>query len=202
MTLLPADPARRNAVLAAILALSSIYFARSYVYSPAAAAAEATRLRLSELQDWNLRTAQEVRSGAGLGQRLARYQARAALLKRLIAAEGEIGGLLEAVSRAARTAGAEIASLRPGAHEADRFFETRSYDVQVFGSYHAIGRFATAVASLERIAVPLVVAVVPAEGSSGTDDRRVAAALELRIPVGATGTNAVGADDPAGESVP
>lgn len=202
MTLLPADPARRNAVLAVILALSSIYFVRSYVYSPAAAAAEAAGLRLSELRDWNLRTAQQVRSAAGLGRRVERYQERAVLLKRLIAAEGELGGLLEAVSRAARTAGAEIASVRPGTHEADGFFEVRNYEVQVAGSYHSIGRFAAAVASLERIVVPRVAAVVPADARQGTDDRRVVAALELRIPVVATGADADHADDPAGGAAP
>lgn len=208
MTLLPADPTRRNAVLAVILALSSIYFARSYAYSPAAAAADAAHLRLSELRDWNLRTAQQVRSAAGLGQRLARYQARAALVKRLVAAEGELGGLLEAVSRAARTAGAEIASVRPGTHEADGFFELRNYDVQVAGSYHSIGRFVAAVASLERIVVPRVAAVVPADAPPGTDDRQVVAALELRIPVMANDADADdpddadGADDPAGAAAP
>lgn len=211
MTLLPADPARRNAVLAVVLALSSIYFVRTYVYSPTVATADAARLRLSELRNWNQRAAQEVRDGSGLGRRLAAYQSHAASLERLIAAEDELGGLLEAVSQAARTAGAELASVRPGAPEAGRFFELRSYDVQVAGSYHAIGRLATAVASLDRIVVPRVVAVVPADGSSGTEalgtgDPRTLAAVVLRVPVVPAGmeadADADDADDPAETSAP
>lgn len=186
MSLLPTDPARRNAVLTVLLALSSIYFARIYVYLPAAAAAEAKRLRLSDLTEWNQRAAQELRSKEALGPRLAAYRAHAARLEPLIPAEGELDGLIEA----ARTAGAEIASVRPGPATAGEFFDLRSYEVHVAGNYHAIARFATAIASLERIVVPVVVDIVPAQGTSGTDDGRVTAALELRLPVAVASVDA------------
>lgn len=197
MSLLPADPARRNAVLAVLLALSSIYFARTYVYSPAAAAAEDRRLRLSNLTAWNRRTVQEVQGKEGLGPRLAAYRAHAARLEPLIPAEGDLDGLLDM----ARAAGAEIVSVRPGLAETGEFFELRSYEVQVAGDYHAIAQFATAAASLRRIVVPVVVDIVPAVGSSGADDGRsraddgwLAAALELRLPVA---VDAPDADDAA-----
>lgn len=200
MSLLPADPTRRNALLAVLLALSSIYFARTYVYSPAVAAAAAKRDRLSDLTEWNERAAQEVISKEALGPRLAKYRAHAARLEPLVPAEGELDGLMDI----ARTAGAEIASVRPGFAETGEFFEIQSYEVQAAGSYHAIARFATAVATLGRTVVPVVVDIVPAVEPSGTPDGRpradngqVVAALELRLPVAGAGVDAPDGSDSA-----
>lgn len=202
MSLLPADPARRNAVLAALLALSSIYFAYTYVHGPAVEDREQSERRISSLKEWNSQAAEKAGSDAGLGPRLARYQEHAARMERVVATERELGGLRDVVSREARAAGAEVAFIRLLSREADEFFELQGYEVRVTGDYHAIGRFATAVASLERIVVPVVVAIIPADGPSGTDSGQVVADLELFVPVFVPGKSAVDAGDPAEEPLP
>ncbi len=202
MSLLPADPARRNAVLAALLALSSIYFAYTYVHGPAVEDREQSERRISSLKEWNSQAAEKAGSDAGLGPRLARYQEHAARLERVVATERELGGLRDVVSREARAAGAEVAFIRLLSREADEFFELQGYEARVTGDYHAIGRFATAVASLERIVVPVVVAIIPADGPSGTDSGQVVADLELFVPVFVPGKSAVDAGDPAEEPLP
>lgn len=202
MSLLPADPARRNAVLAALLALSSIYFAYTYVHGPAVEDREQSERRISSLKEWNSRAAEKAGSDAGLGPRLARYQEHAARLERVVATERELGGLRDVVSREARAAGAEVAFIRLLSRETDEFFELQGYEARVTGDYHAIGRFATAVASLERIVVPVVVAIIPADGPSGTDSGQVVADLELFVPVFVPGKSAVDAGDPAEEPLP
>jgi len=202
VNLLSADPARRNAVLAALLALSSIYFAYTYVHAPAVEDREQSERRISSLKEWNSQAAEKAGSDAGLGPRLASYQEHAARLERVVATERELGGLRDVVSREARAAGAEVAFIRLLSRETDEFFELQGYEARVTGDYHAIGRFATAVASLERIVVPVVVAIIPADGPSGTDNGQVMADLELFVPVFVPGKSAVDAGDPAEEPLP
>lgn len=196
MSLLPADPARRNAVLAALLALSSIYFAYTYIHAPAVDDKERSERRISSLKEWNSQAAKNAGSGANLGPRLARYQKHAERLERLIATERELGGLRDLLSREARAAGADVAFIRLLNREMDEFFEFQGYEARVAGDYHAIGRFATAVASLERIVVPVVVAIVPDDGPPGTNNGQVVVDLELFVPVSVPDEGAVGTGDP------
>ena len=155
MRLLPRDRRQRSAVLASVLALTSAYFAYTYICAPRAARAETLRLRLAELQASVRRPGSEAtHDQAELERRLAVHEAHLAQLEELIPSNEEVASLLEAVSVEERLAGVEVIMLRPETPEAGDRYDRRSYEVAVKGKYHAIGSFLTAVASLERIMAP------------------------------------------------
>lgn len=178
MKLLPADPWRRKATLVAILALAGAYSAHAYLYAPALRESEARRLRLSDLEERNERAAAAAQGGeARLEDRVVRYESYVTRLESLLPAGHEVPALLEAVSAEERRAGVEVTMMRPEPPEPGEFYDRRSYEMQVEGSYHAVGRFLTAVASLERIIAPADLSIapaVPAEADRGGEGRVIA----------------------------
>lgn len=155
MRLLPADRLRRSAVLASVLALTSVYITYTYICAPRAARAEILRIRLADLRA-SVRRLGPVTplDHAELEHRLGMHEAHLAQLEDLIPSSEEVASLLEAVSVEERLAGVEVIMLRPEAPEPGRLYDRHSFEMAVKGDYHAIGSFLTAVASLERIMAP------------------------------------------------
>lgn len=163
MKLLPAEPRRRRAALAAALALCAAYSVHHYVYAPAKREADAARARLEELRDRNRRADVATAEGtAALDRRLALYERHISDLEKLIPASEEVPALLAAVSAEERRAGVEVVAMRPEPPEPGEFYQRRSYELRVEGGYHQVGAFMTAIASLERIVAPTDVSIVPA----------------------------------------
>ncbi len=169
MSLLPKDPGKRNAVLMAVLVLSSAYLLHSYVYTPIRENTDALQVRLGKLEDQNRRAeAAADRGGAELERRLTTYEAHVAQLEKLIPASEEVAALLEAISLEERRAGVEVTVMRPDLVEEGEFYDRWSYELGVRGGYHAVGSFMTAIASLERIVAPEGVIIVSANSGGGT----------------------------------
>lgn len=184
MSLLPADPVGRKAVLLACLAVSGLYFTRTYVYAPIAERVESTRFRLERLREGN----RSAGTGAAIGepeleQRLALYQEHIGRLEKLIPANEEVAALLESVSEEARKAGVEMTMMRPEPVEPGDYYNRLSYRVAVTGGYHPVGSFLTAIASLERIVAPGDLAITagkPPGADDGADDGTVSASFRIR----------------------
>lgn len=204
MSLLPADPQGRRAVLLAFLALSGLYFTRTYVYVPIAASVESTRFRVERLQEGNNSAGTGAAMGeAELEQRLAFYQEHIDRLEKLIPANEEVAALLEAVSAEARRAGVEMTMMRPEPVEPGDHYDRLSYQVAVTGGYHPVGSFLTAIASLERIVAPGDLAITPGEPSGPRDgvyDGTVSARFRIRTyvvspppPAGVASPSSIGA---------
>ena len=184
MNILPADPRRRNAVLTAILALSVLYFVNTYIGGPKRARADATRLRLADLET----RVDSVPIGDSIDQtvlahRLEVYEAHLAGLENLIPSSEEMASLLEAISVQERIAGVEVTMLRPEVPQAGKAYDSWSYEMTIEGGYHAIGAFLTAIASLESIMVPmdLVLDTGPAPTTAGRPDASTLAVARFRI---------------------
>ncbi len=180
MSLLPSDPVGRTAVLLACLALSGLYFTRTYVHVPIAEQAESTRVRLDRLREDN----GSAGTGAAMGepeleQRLALYREHIGRLEKLIPANEEVAALLEAVSEEARQVGVEMTMMRPEPVEPGDYYDRLSYQVAVTGGYHPVGSFLAAIASLERIVAPGDLAITPAK-PSGAYDGTVSASFRIR----------------------
>ena len=184
MSLLPTDPVRRSAVLLASLALSGLYFAHTYVYVPGAEQVESAHLRLERLEEGN----RGARAGAAMGEveleeRLALYQEHIGRLEKLIPANEEVAALLEAVAEEARKARVEMTMMRPEPVEPGDYYYRLSYQVAVTGSYHAVGTFLTAIASLERIVAPCDLVITSGNPSGAEDeayDGTVSASFRIR----------------------
>lgn len=184
MSLLPADPVGRRAVLLAFLALSGLYFARTHVYLPIARQVESTRFQLERVEEGNRRAGAGMAMGeSGLEQRLALYQEHIGRLEKLIPANEEVAALLEAVSEEAGKAGVEMTMMRPEPVEPGDYYNRLSYQVVVTGGYHQIGSFLAAIASLERIVAPGDLAITrgnPSGVADGAYDGTVAASFRIR----------------------
>lgn len=190
MKLLPEEPRRRNAVLAAVLALCSAYAVHYYVYAPAQREADAARLRLAELKKKNRQADAATADGPEvLERRLRLYEDHIARLEKLIPADEEVPALLEAVSAEERRAGVDVAAMRPEPLEPGEFYRRRSYELQVVGGYHQVGSFMTAIASLERLVAPTDLYIAPApdpengpdsiDGSDAISGGRVVATFRI-----------------------
>ena len=184
MSLLSADPVRRSAILLAFLALSALYFTHTYVYQPGAERLETAHRRLERLEEGN----RGARKGAAVGEveleeRLALYREHIGRLEELIPANEEVAALLESVSKEGRRAGVEMTMMRPEPVEPGTYYNRLSYLVAVTGTYHAVGSFLTAIASLERIVAPGDLAITSRNPSGATDesyDGTVSASFRIR----------------------
>lgn len=176
MALIPDDPKQRNALVIGILVAALFYVFWSFWYTPNSTEMEQMTARLEQLDSEN-RRAQilATRGGEELEERLALYERHVSQLEALIPQSEEVSALLNDVSRVARETGVENSSLRPDANQTGDFYTKESYAVEVYGEYHDIGRFLSAIASLPRIVTPVNLELVRFQG-----DRSV---LDFEAPV-------------------
>jgi type IV pilus assembly protein PilO len=110
------------------------------------------------------------RAGTDLEERLAIYERHMGRLEQLIPGQEEVSSLLNSISMEARRMGVEISSLNPGAIQRESFYTRQSFNIDVWGEYHNVGRFLTSIASLPRIVTPKELTLEPfpsGEGRSG-----------------------------------
>lgn len=159
MALIPDDPKQRNALLLGVLAVAVFYGFWAYWYSPRKAEVDEMTARLEQLESENNRARIiATRGGTDLQERLALYERHVDRLEKLIPQSEEVPALLNEITAEARRMGlnrGDLASLRPDQNEAGAFYTKQSYEVEVIGDYHDIGRFLTSVASLPRIITPV-----------------------------------------------
>jgi type IV pilus assembly protein PilO len=95
------------------------------------------------------------RGGTDLQDRLALYESHVSRLEALIPQREEVSALLNDITAESRRAGVEVASLTPEPDEVGAFYTKHSYQIDVIGDFHDIGRFLTNIASLPRIITPV-----------------------------------------------
>jgi type IV pilus assembly protein PilO len=169
MALIPDNPKQRNALLLGVLAVAVFYVFWSYWYSPRKAEVDEMSARLEQLETSNNRARIiATRGGAELQERLALYERHVERLERLIPQSEEVPALLNEITAEARRTGlnrGDVASFRPDVDEAGAFYTKQSYEFEVVGDYHDIGRFLTSIASLPRIITPVDFGLSPFSGN-------------------------------------
>lgn len=182
MALIPDDPKQRNALLLGLVAVALFYVFWAYWYSPNQTEIETNTARLQSL-DQNNRLAQIIvaRGGAELEARLAEYERHVDRLERLIPQDEEVAALLNQISAAARQTGVSDPGMRPEPDEVGAFYTKESYEVEVVGEYHDIGRFLTRIASLPRIITPVDLEITPFTGDVSLLDPDLETPLTARL---------------------
>jgi len=110
-------------------------------------------------------------------QKLALFEQHVKRLEQLIPSEEEVPQLVVDMNARATDAGVEVALLKPGTQEqqvaetkegdpAQQFYDRRTYDVQVVGPYHAVGRYLAQLGSLRRIVTPTELKLFVSQGTS------------------------------------
>lgn len=160
MALMPDDPKQKQALAVIAVSLVLLYFANSLWYSVATEEVDAQEARVENMQAQN-RTAQAlaIRAGQDTEERMALYERHIAQLEQLIPAEAEVAALVDQISLAGREERVTVATLRTNPPEPGEFYTVQTFEMSVFGEFHDIGRFLTAIASLPRILTPMDVSV-------------------------------------------
>lgn len=183
MALVPDDPKQRNALLVGLAAVVVFYFLFwDMWYVPRSEELTEMETRLEQLEDQN-RSAQilATRGGQQLQDRLELYERHVAQLEELIPRSEEVPTLLNQMSAESRRTGVNIALLRPEAPEPGEFYTRQSYQIEVVGSYHDVGRFLTSIASLSRIITPLDMDVSRFQGNTTVVDAEDPVVARFRI---------------------
>ena len=156
MALIPDDPKQRNALVIGVVALAGFYFFWSMWYSPRAEQVVSMETRLEQLERENQR-AQTVatRGTENLEERLALYERHMIQLEQLIPGSEEVPRLLDQIMGEARRHGVDLGTIRPEPEEVGTYYTKSSYEYQVNGEYHDVGRFLASIASLPRIITPV-----------------------------------------------
>ncbi len=98
-----------------------------------------------------------------LRRRIERHRASLVLLRRLVPESNEVPNLLDDMSTRAKIRGVNLSEVVPLPVEPGPTpFDTHKYNISVIGRYDEIGEFLSDVASLQRIIVPIDVALSPA----------------------------------------
>lgn len=177
MALIPSEPRQRAALLVLFVALVGLYGFWEYWYTPRKAEIEQLESRLEQLEDRNRRARVLATRGVEeLEERLAVFDRHLRQLETFIPRNEEVPRLLESMAMEARRNNlGDLASITPEPSQPGPYYTRTSYEVSVIGSYHEVGRFLTAVASLPRIVTPvdleMTTRVAPrARGRPGTTD--------------------------------
>lgn len=183
MALVPEQPRQRNAVLLAVLFLLAFYFLfwnRWYV--PSGEELAEMEARLEQLEDQN-RSAQilATRGGEQLEERLALYERHVGRMEQLIPRREEVPRLLNDMSAESRRTGVDIALLRPEPATTGEFYTQQSYEMEVVGDYHDVGRFLASVASLSRIITPVELTLSEFTGDQSVIDGEAPVLANFRI---------------------
>ena len=156
MALIPDDPKQRNALVVGVVALAGFYFFWSMWYSPRAEQVVSLETRLEQLDRENQRAQIVATRGAeNLEERLALYERHMIQLEQLIPGSEEVPELLDQITTEMRRHRVDLAMVRPEPEEVGAYYTKTSYEYQVNGEYHDVGRFLAAVASLPRIITPV-----------------------------------------------
>jgi type IV pilus assembly protein PilO len=182
MALIPDDPKQRKALLVVIFVAALAFLFHTYWYTPKQTELEEMRAQFDRLEQ-NNRLAQILvaKGGSELEERLASYELHVAQLERLIPQSEEVASLLNEISAAARQSGVSDPEMRPEPNEVGPFYTKESYEIEVVGEYHDIGRFLTTIASLPRIITPVELELIPYQGEQSILDPDLEMPLTARL---------------------
>lgn len=156
----PTDPTQRNWMLGGLVALVLIVPYNMYLLSPRRDANATMQGQVESLETLNRRASVLAAQGGGdLQERLALYEAHVAKLEELIPAQEEVPVLLDDIQRRARIQQVDVRLLEPQPREPGELYDRTAYNMSVVGEYHAVARFLTDIASLDRIVTPVQVEV-------------------------------------------
>lgn len=185
MALLPEERREQYRFLAILLmvGVGALYW--MYVYSPRAAALDEREDRLAEIRTQNRTAESRTTDLEELRSELNRYERQFAALKELVPERSEVARLYETIATESQTAGLELVSVTPTEARRDTagYYKRQSWEMEVEGSYHDVGRFLTRVASLDRIVRPSVqsIQLSGGEGSSGSSNESPAVSVTLNL---------------------
>ena len=178
MALLPSDPKRHNAVLIAVVAVLGFYFGFFDLwYGERVREIVEMEADLERLETSN-RTAKTLAEGGeeGMEGRLILLERHLAKLEELIPRSGELPSLLDDINRDLTRLKLEPVGFSPDSEEPVGGYTKRTFNFEIAGDYHDVGRFLGSIASLSRIIAPVNLGISLDRGASPAEERFAVAA--------------------------
>lgn len=154
-----------------------------YVYSPRQAELVSEEERLAQIETRN--RAAEARSTNldQLRSDLERYERQLDALRELVPGESEVARLYETIATESQSLGLELVQVTPSQAQRDTtgYYMRQSWEMQVEGSYHDVGRFLTRVASLNRIVRPSVRSIEVSGGGQGAGSSSPVVSVNMEL---------------------
>jgi type IV pilus assembly protein PilO len=191
MALLPQDPRKQRLVLIAIMCVAGVGLYWNFVWTPEQQRLETVAERVEKLEGANARARTQVARGnaASITAEADQHARQLDVLRRLVPAQNEVPGLLDAISTAARQVGLDISDVAPdGVVEGDEF-DMHRYKLGVTGPYHRVAQFLSNIGSLPRIIVPINVQLIPTQRQGlrqGADEQLLDAQFQVQTYVART----------------
>lgn len=165
MALLPEDPRDQYRMLGVIVLVAVAALFYLYVYRPRARELAELEQRIEQVEQQNelaesrMGSVEETRRELALGER------QFVALERLVPSRSEVPEIYEEIASESQSLGLELVNVTPAEALPDTtgHFLRQTWEMQVEGEYHDVGRFLTRIASLERIVRPEVQEVRPTE---------------------------------------
>ena len=159
---LPKDKAGQQKLLLAVLPFLIFFGYYQFMHGKKKLAAEELQARVDELETKNSAAkAIALTGGPELQQKLALYEQHMKRLEELIPKSDEVATLLNGLTERAMDSQVDLSLLKPELSEPGEFYTEQTYQVQVIGDYHAIGRYLAEIASGPRIVSPVQLTVKP-----------------------------------------
>lgn len=180
MALLPSDPKQQRMLMIGLLPIVGLFAYWYFMHGGRTEEIDQLSSRLETLESKN--AAARARAQAGgpeLEERLALYEQHIARLEELVPSSEEVPELLHSMSLRAQETGVDLAKMTPADSTPGPYYTLQSYDIVVFGAYHDVGRFLTAVGSLPRIVTPVEVAITP-RGRGGEGPAQVQSSFRIK----------------------
>jgi Tfp pilus assembly protein PilO len=157
MAILPQDPKDQRLLLAGIVPLALIFAYSQYVGKPRTIETDMLVSHAEALESQNVtaRAIEAQQGGPQLQARVTKLEQHVAMLEGLVPRKEEVSVLLRDISLRARDTRLQLTRLKPETEEAGDHYVKRTYEINVQGSYHAIGSFLGEVGSLSRIMTPI-----------------------------------------------
>jgi type IV pilus assembly protein PilO len=159
---LPKDKAGQQKLLLGVIPFLIFFGYYQFMHGKKKEEIATLEARLEELETRN-NVARQIAASGGpeLQQKLALYEQHMKRLEELIPRNEEVAALLNGLSERAIDTNVDIALMRPEAAEEGQFYRQQTYQLNVIGLYHDIGRYMAAIASLPRIITPVELALKP-----------------------------------------
>ena len=179
---MPKDKAGQQKLLLGILPFVIFIGYWQFMHKPKKIEVTALETRLEELEQKNgVAKAIALTGGPELQQKLALYEQHMKRLEELIPKNEEVAALLNGLSERAMDTNVDLALMRPELAEPGQFYTQQTYQINVIGSYHDIGRYLAAVASLPRIVTPVELSMKPRGGTEMSRDGTPKLQADFRI---------------------
>lgn len=153
------DPQRQRAALIGLLVLGGAYAFWQYVYAPVREERIETETRLESLVRVNdqARALSQPQRMRELRAREEEHEIQLAAYATMLPARSEVGDLLEDIAGAALEQDVGIVEFAPLTPIEGEVLIELSFEIEVQGGYHEIGRFLAAIVNLPRLIRPSLV---------------------------------------------